>query len=561
MILIDEIVRSAGLDYANLFYKTLQTHPAQFYLPNRAQADLIRAVGSQTPGKRIYLVTSGNGVGKTTAAINICLNLVYPGLNLFQYAKDVQTGEEFPGFFNYYLYRRFPVTWPKQIWYISNRDAIVAIEKKFKKWVKADDTNFLKDGKAHVSRITFTSNDWEIQFKTIDQDPATFETADVSVVIFDEPPPYRLFTAAVSRLREGGIIIIPATPLFTAAWFVDEIIEKADADGDKYYQKVNVWTNCVEEAGEWDLGQWGIHPKGNLYKSNIDMMIRNWDVDELEARRDGEFKYLTGLVFKSYSKRDRHHSMRDKVYFNPTDYMYRMTIDPHERRPPAVIWECFDRWNRRHVLREWPSLNDPQYNHLPYNKIKDADPLTISDFVKVFAKIEKELNIPQSRIRRIMDPNFGNKPNRETGRTVAEDYIYHAREQLGQEWTFLLHANNDLYAGHEKIKELLKPTVDDDLMWTIEPDCQNIDWCFRHYSYDELTAKQAEKKELAVAVREIGKDFIDCVRYSAMIPMTYEELNPVFDPYEKGRDYGEVTRTTSGDWRGRIKRPEGSAGV
>ena len=558
---------SVGMLAFNQIERTRKKFPAKFFMPNKPQAELIRAVGSLTPEKRVYLVTSANGIGKTTVAINIVLNIIYGKVNIYPWAQDCETGEVYPeGFFGWPLFQQWPYGWPTSIWYISNRDALMSIEKKFLEWIAPEDYLPFKDGKTHISRMRFRSKpEWEIQFKTIEQDPNTFESADISVVIFDEPPPYELYTAAVGRLRSGGIIIIPATPLFTAAWFVNEIINKM-SDGDKYHQTVNIWTNCIEKAGFWNLGTYGKHPKGNLTQNNIEFLLKNWSIDEIEARRDGTFKYLIGLVFKTYSDYDRRASYLTSVLANPNQYMYRMTIDPHDRRPPAIIWELFDRHHNRHVLREWPNPKlDREFQGMPYHKIKNTDPYTIEDFVKIIDRIERSMRIPPSRLRRIMDPNFGRKPNRSTGRTIAEDYIAAARRVLNQEWAFNLSANDNMIAGHEKVREYLKPNAHGELRFTMEPDIFNLDYSFRNYSWDTLTPAQQEKKELSIKVRELGKDFIDCLRYSMMIPLTFEEMNPQRDPYE-GEDYGDWKESpelkTRMNWRDRlVERPKGASGA
>lgn len=562
MVRLEAIRDAGGLAACKVYMEQSARFPAQFFLPNRPQADLIRAVGELTPDKRIYLVTSANGIGKTTAAINILLNIIYPGLNAWPYARDCETGEVWPnGFFDFPLYRQFPLSWPRNVWYISNNDAIRSIERKFREWTNPRDVQFPRDGRTHASRVLFPSRpSWEISFKTIDQDPQTFESADISIVIFDEPPPYRLYNAAVGRLRSGGIIIIPATPLFTAAWFVDEIINRVGVDGDKYHQTVNIWTNCIEDAGSWDLGPiWGVHPKGNLYKRNIMFLLDNWDKDEIEARRDGSFKYLTGLIFKSYPEYDHNLEMRTQILSSPRMYTYRMIIDPHERRPPAIIWEVVLSEYRRHILREWPSIADQEYDHLPYHKIKDAGRYTVKDFVRIIDRIERELNIPKDNIRRIMDPNMGRKRQGTTGTTVAEDYSAAAREILNEEWAFNLNANDDLNAGHSKIREALKADPHGHPYLTHEPDCHNVVYAFTHYSWDDLTAAMAEKKEISIKPKEIGKDFIDVIRYSMMIALSPAELKQDHrDPYEDA-DYGEAV-----DWRTKIqyvKRPEGAHGA
>jgi hypothetical protein len=571
LIVLNHIAEASGYEGVTAYQRLHNHFPGQAFVPSRPGADLIRAVGEHAGdaegSKRVFLVTSANGTGKTTTAINICYNLAYPGLNTFMYAKDMETGEEFPGFFNYPFFQNFPKDWPKSIWYVSNKDALKSIDKKFKMWASKDVIAEFKYNNQRLDHIDFPGSDWDMYFKTIDQDPQTFETADISVIIFDEPPPYRLFAAAVSRVRSGGIIIIPATPLFTAAWFVDNIIDVIKSDGEKsdmMHQTVNVWTNCIEKAGWWDLGWAGIQPKGNLWKTNIDFMIKHWDPDELEARRDGEFKYLTGLVYKIYDpiiwlKTTQQPST------NPKYYAYRMLIDPHERRPPAMYWErIYNNGNNnyRYVMRIWPSREDTEFHGLPFHRIKDAGKYTIKDFVRIIKRIEEDLRIPlRGRIKRIMDPNFGNKRDADTGLTTAQMYKRAATELLKEEWSFNTKAVDNLYYGHDAVKQLLKQDSNNYWPVLLDPICDEIDYGFRHYSWEDLTAKQAEKKEVALKVKEIGKDFMDLLRYDAMVPITMDEWIAEYDPYED-RDYEERRSDYDRSWtKAAPPRPAGARGA
>ena len=570
MIVLHNIAKASGADGVIAYKRLHEYFPAQVFVPTRPGADLLKIIGENAgdrpESKRVFLMTSANGTGKTTLAINITANLAYPGLNTWQYAKDYETGEEFPGFFNYEFFQNYPKDWPKTVWYVSNKDALKSIDKKFKMWMSSDVIANFKYSSQRLDHIDFPGSDWDVYFKTIDQDPQTFETADVGVIIFDEPPPYRLFAAAVSRVRSGGIIIIPATPLFTAAWFVDNIVDVIKKEGDAcdmVHQTVNVWTNCIEKAGWWDLGWAGLHPKGNLWKTNIDFMIKHWDPDELEARRDGVFKYLTGLVYKIYDPviwlKDPQQPSQDPVY-----YIYRMLIDPHERRPPAIYWSRVHTAGNnfyRYIMRTWPSIYDTEYHGLPFHRIKDAGKYTIGDFVRVIKRIEEdELRIPRRQmIRRIMDPNFGNKRDQDTGLTTAEMYMGAARKLLREEWSFNTKANDNLYYGHEAVKELLKQDRYGYWPLLLDPKCDEIDYGFRHYSFDDLTAKQAEKKEISINVKEIGKDFMDLLRYDSQVPVSLDEWPVKYDPYED-QDY-EERRTDYHIDRSWVRRPKGAAGA
>lgn len=588
MILLSNIIQQSGTHYAKTFMKVRSRMPAQVFMPNRPQADLIKAVGQLTPEKRIYLVTSGNGTGKTTASINILLNLIYGNINIYRNITDAQTGEKISGFFDYPLYREWPAKWPKSIWYVSNADSLKAICKEFDNWINPADTKVNKEGKSSVpwSRMTFNSNNWDISLKTIDQDPQTFESANVGIVLFDEPPPYALYKAAVSRLRSGGIIIIPATPLFGAGWFIDEIIDKINDDGDKWHDTVSVYDNCIETAGEWDLGEWGIQKKGNLTQANIEFTLKNYDPDELEARRDGIFKHLTGRVYKQYDRNI--HMSKVSLQYNPEPkrYNYRMIIDPHDRRPPFVTWVRYDAYGRRDYIREWPSIYDEQYNGLMFHKIKNADPYTLTDFIKIWAEIERSLDIPPDRMFRIMDPRYGERVNRDTGNTTAMDYTQKALmlrtkfPWIPDNWYFFTDfgKNRDdgilLKTGHDKVKESLKPTLTGELMTKIDPTCKNLDYGFRNYSYDDLTVAMQARKETTDKVKEIAKDSMDVVRYDHLIPLDYSNLLITRDPYE-GTDYEAIIEdpdAVTPDWRDRfnrnhpdrpieVERPPGAMGV
>jgi len=554
--------REAWLDLTEEF-------PAQTMIPTQDQAKFYRAVGTLTPQVRIFLMTSGNGTGKTCAVINLVYNVVYGNVNIYSNIKDNQTGAKCSGFFDYPLYNDFPASWPHEIWYVSNADSLKTIIKRFREWgpkrnhegkpIQIDEN---KEGKTYTARISFPGTDWILYFKTDEQDPRTFESAEISLLIFDEPPPYVLFKAGVSRLRGGGVMLVPATPLMGAAYFVDEIIEKVDEDKDKWHQTVNVWSNCVEEAGEWNLGEYGIQNKGNLRKENIEFTLRNYDPDELEARRDGVFKYLSGLVYKSYNR---------KVHFRkvtpapmPRTLMYRMILDPHDRKPPVVMWVRFDRFGRRSIIREWPSRTDKEFNKLPFHKIKDSGSFTIKDFCQFWIEIEEQLNIPMNRIQRIIDPNYGNKINRRTGKKLYEEYMIESQavyKKLGYppntSFSFITDVNDDVAIGHKAVKALLKPTSSGDLWLEVDESCFNVNYGFTHYAYAERTPKEHEKHGMTEKVKEYAKDFPDLIRYDAMIPFTWMDLDMPVQMAEFNEDYGGA-EPESGNWRKKVLRGEGA---
>lgn len=531
----------------------MKEEPYALFLPNKPQADFIRAVGTQVPETRIFLVTSGNGTGKTTVTINIIANIVFGNSNVFRNIRDVHTGEIISGFFDYPLYHAFPKRWPRQVWYISNKDSLDGIWKEFRKWIPEYLYVDYKDGKTHVSRVEFPQKDWTLHFKTVDQEPKTFESANVSIAIFDEPPPLTLFKAAIARLRSGGIILIPATPLFGASWFVDEIIDRVDVDEDKYHQTVSVWENCIQKAGQWDLGKkLGIHPKGCLEEKNIAFMVRNFDPDEREAREHGKFQYLSGLVYKTYDQKK--HFVKLKNLSDPREYVYQFVLDPHDRRPPAAVWIRIDQWGRRRIIREWPSVEDRCYQGRLFKDIKSADPFVLKDFVRFFCEIEDELKIPGRRLQSIIDPNFGKRPNSVTGMMLYQEYEKAFREQ-GRPRGFIVDANDDLATGHAAVRKMLERDREEEGSLLIDRSCVNTDWSFRHYCYDDWTGKASEKRDLSFKVKEIGKDFVDLVRYAAVVPCTWRPPDRICSFDESDYGYYESIHDRPGE---QVYRGEGA---
>lgn len=529
----------------NLLHETEQ-NPFCFFLPNGPQAELIKTIGETVPKKRIILVTSGNGTGKSACVINIVPNIVYGDSNFFRNIRDVETGKIISGFFDYPLYKNYPKDWPKHIWYVSNKDSLKGLWEEFKKWIPETLYKATKGGKTYISEVFFKGTDWKLSFKTVDQDPGTFESANISLCIFDEPPPLVLYRAAIARLRAGGFIIIPATPLFGSAWFVDEIIDKVEDDGDKYHQTVSIWENCVETSGSWDLGpDLGKHPKGCLFKKNIDFMVRNFDIDEREAREKGKFQHLTGLVYKTYVRDTRHgepgHFKKIGTPHFPESFVYQFILDPHDRRPPAACWIRIDKWGRKRVIREWPSVYDSVYQGRPFNEIKSADPYVIKDFVRMWIDIEVNLRIPNDRLQSIIDPNFGRKPNSVTGLMMHEEYSNEFDKQ-GRGRGFITDANDDLATGHKAVKDLLQPTTSGDQYLLIDRSCVNMDKGFRSYSYDEWRGKTAEGKSISERVKTDYKDFPDLIRYAAVVPIEWWPFEDREVSDKDDYDYGTMDK-------------------
>lgn len=518
------------------YYELAKEYPFKFAILTRPQAEIAKAIGTLVPQKRVFLATSGNGSGKTAFAINLVVNIVYGNVNIYRNIRDLDDGTVFSGFFDYPLFNHFPGHWPPRIWYVSNAESLKSIWEEFQYWLPEKMYTASKDKKGYISVVRFKGTPWKLFFKTIDQDIKTFESANVSVIIGDEPLPEPIFKRVMVRLRKGGFLYMPATPLFGAGYFADLIEQSLDPQSDRWHQNVSVWTNCIERAGKWDLGPFGEQYKGNLREADILAGLRSLDPDERKASEEGALMYYAGAVYKNYDRRV--HFVDIKPVENPKHYVYQFVLDPHDRRPPAAIWIRVDRWGRKRVIREWPSVEDEIYNHLMFHQIKSAAQLVRKDFVRYFIQIFRELGIEPKRVQAIIDPNFGRKPNDRTGMMLYEEYEMEFREQ-GFPIHFVTNINDDLETRHQVVRDMLKEDVNGDYPLLIDKSCLNVDYAMRHYSYEDWEGKMAEKRGIREgAVRDKYKDFADLIGYACMCPIEWrpygrEEFRYDQDDYEE----------------------------
>ena len=529
--------------------------PAKFFAPNKSQLELIQAVGSLSDlGVLVYLLTSANGVGKSTGVGQILINIIYQNVNIFRdITSDLEPEKVIPSFFEGDLYNDYPAEWPKRAWFVSNAEAVKSsYQNHFADWLPQEREDLMpdykldyensKDGKPYVSKVTW-QNGWELEFKTVDQDVKTFESANVSVVILDEPVQETIFDAVISRLRMGGIVLMPATPIVgsDAGWFLHRIIESdelynaATHKGIYWWATASAYENTAEEEnGTWDLGPLGKHLIGNINRTFLDGQVKAWqNTDQLEARVYGRISGMSGRIIKNYN-RDLHF-VKPEFNYPPKTYMWRMVVDPHDRRPAFASWIRMGPDGQHTVMQEWPTVGDEESGDLIYSDLKTTN-LTWGDQLDIWIQIEKDLNINQARIQRIIDPNYGNRRLGDVG-ILLHEYLSKEAAKRNHRMSFINNANNDIKAGHAALRELLSLNNFQVPGLVISDICNNIDISLRRYAWAEFTGKNAaERRGLSDKPAEKYKDPIDGLRYHAMVPWHYEEM-PTEVPDTVKRDY------------------------
>jgi phage terminase large subunit-like protein len=183
--------------------------PLRFFKPNNAQKRFISAIAE--PEARIIVFASANWVGKTAAAIASLGALIWP-----EQAEDECFNN--PTFKNW----QFPklariVSTPKEL------EIVGSVQTEIKKWWPTGQYKSDKMGKTYPCQ--FSANGWLIDLLTYDMSIDQFEGVTRSFTIYNEPPPEAIFDAGLARMKFGGKIVMPMTPLTNSAWVYDRLVQ------------------------------------------------------------------------------------------------------------------------------------------------------------------------------------------------------------------------------------------------------------------------------------------------------------------------------------------------
>lgn len=461
----------------------IETNKLSFFCPNGAQEELIRVFANSLSDTKIpvILCTFANGVGKTTIGINVVLNLIYGVQN---------------GWFDYQLFKNWP--FPKTIWYCSTAEAITdTIVPMFEEYIQPNfqpDRYYTKnkEGKRIVSRMEFPKQGWTVQFKTFDQDPKTYESATVGLIIADEPMPENLWKAIKSRRRKGCIVLLPMTPLYCPPYVIDELTKNEKG---YYHLQASVYEACERR---------GI--RGHLDPDIVDDMVSNYDSEEREARAYGQFMYFSGRIYKRLD--EQVHKVSPEKFPIPQYARIVHVVDPHDSRPAAAIWGAICPNGRKIIFDEYPFNNDRFFWDMKGTETVQAE---------LEAWLQKEGDHKVTIAQRILDKHFGWQ--RRGQKTFAELY-FDEGIKLKKNITFMpsytagVNSDGEIAFGHRIVRKLLEPMEDGFPGLVIWDTCYHTWNGMTHYIRKHLTGKSADDRiEADSKIVEKYKDFPDCIRY------------------------------------------------
>jgi hypothetical protein len=289
------------------------------YKPNEGQLPIHKS------GKTIKFVSSGNGAGKTTAAIQ---EVMWACQGYHPVKKT---------------FTRVPADLAVVLDKPDKADTVWIPE--MRRWFILKPEQLLKRGRPNTTQITF-DNGSTITFFSHDQDPLTFESTQFDACCYDEPPPEFIFTALRRSTRKKGTQpwhLIIGTPL-SQPWLRQKI---------------------------WEPWAKGELPEADCFRmaSDVNKENINWDEQEKNfafmsererrIRQMGDFFDLEGLALAHLFDRSTHLVPTERWTFDP-GWPVVMAIDPHPRKKNCAVLLGADPDNQLYVIKELALKETPR---------------------------------------------------------------------------------------------------------------------------------------------------------------------------------------------------------
>ena len=472
--------------------KACELEPLKYFVPNLVQDHMTKELveaQQESPISTIHFMC-GNGIGKTAESINIIGNLVWKPQSAW---------------FDYPLFHNFPYV--KHIWLIttpSNLKENYFNEQSpdassFYRYFKGKDWNIgkewvaTKEGKSYYSKINF-DNDWSLSVFTYNQQPTEMESASVGVILLDEPCPEIIWTGLPARFRvNGGIFLLPQTPVDAEPYILDDVIEKAE-------KKVPGYRSIQASATEVTTDK----PRGHLNPKTLEAQRERYKGDDADTRIDGKLVYFKERILNNYD--EKIHKVDPLDFPIRSDYLFFHVVDPGDGKPNAELWAALTPEGRYIIFADAPQP-DKAVDPTPFWQLKD--PLPINLHIPQFLEREGKLGITVDT--RILDRHFGGQRRGAYKKTLFWEY-----ENLGihfdESYTFAGSKEGEIEYGHAIIRKKLTYLPDGKPGLVIWDTCFHTLNGLKHY-VRRRPRTEAQLQGGKMKIVEKYKDFVDLVRY------------------------------------------------
>ncbi len=378
---------------------------------------------------------------------------------------------------------------------------------KYQEWLPAGALKTVggvkNDQRGIVQQLTF-DNGSIVHFMSYDQDDEVFEGTSGHWFWCDEPPPYGKYIGLKRGLVDfGGHCWLTMTPL-SEPWINDLIVDRAgDPDSGVRVFHYHIMDNAISKGGY-------------LPDVAIQEFIADLREDERAARIDGTFLHLAGRVFKEWRADPPYWIDPFRI---PMSWPRVCVVDPHPRKPVAVLWAACDPDNQWYVYRD---LFDEALRTVG----------EVSDRIKKCEGWRRDssgqfqpTDSSEPVCLRIIDTSAN-----QTERTSGENI----RERFGSEGLYFRNAyKQNKEAGFDAIHDALKLRgLDPRPSLVVFNTCRHVKRNMQNFVWDSWANSRAQDKSGdKQEARKIWDDFIDCIRYIYQARLNYTNLRAGLKQY------------------------------
>jgi phage terminase large subunit-like protein len=384
----------------------------------------------------------------------------------------------------------------RKIWEICPKNRI--------KYGRYDDINGFPNRK-----LKFDNNSL-ITFKSYDQGTESFAQDDCDLIWFDEEPPLEIWKECRMRLIDrNGEMILSMTSVKGVTDLIADIFEDCDIIKTRHSNILKEDLPVIAEKNGIKFYMLWSTDNPHIDQDRLRQEIKFMTRDEIKSRIHGIPINLSGRIYPTFSK-NIHVIPFEMAPLN--NVMLYHILDPHDRKPWAMIWVALHKTGTAYIVDEYPNRN--------FNDIL-SDDKTYDNYADIIRQKEDALKdifgVPVSK--RIIDPNFGNKAVR---LAAAQDDKAHTtpKEEMKRRGFKFQDGIDALESGHLKVREWLyyeqtsgEITTQPRLL--ITDNCENTIRHLSRYSRKDILTADGDVKDKP-GVQEKYKDFPDDVRYFVM---------------------------------------------
>lgn len=393
------------------------------------------------------------------------------------------------------------------------QDSIAIQQKKINDLVPRDAIKYgsYDEINGYTNRKLLLKNGTLYTFKSYDQGAGAFQSDDIDLIWNDEEPPNDIIKEQRMRLIDrNGRMIISMTSLKGITDLISDLYEDADILERRFAPLVGEELPVRAEKGSTSI--FFLWTTDNKYIDQARLMkdVRLMPRSDRLCRIYGLPTNLAGKIYMSFNREA--HVIPAEIVPRTGNQLWNV-LDPHDRKPWAITWYCVNKNGTSYQVAEYPKQT---FVDMLY------DDKTYRDYARVIREQEEELRFLYNiggKVRRKIDPNFGNKTMQKAEREGGQSKTT-PREELKKLGLIYEDAIDTLEAGHLEVRKWLHWEKKDG-EYIVRPALLIVDECtntinhLSRYSRKDIVGADGDVKD-KVSPLDKYKDFCDNTRYFVM---------------------------------------------